>query len=189
MEKRKLGKSGIEFAPIAFGGNVFGWTADEATSHRLLDAFVDLPFALPTAVAGISLAALYAPNGWFGEPLANFDVKIAFTPGRVDATQAMTDVESFGVLEPTYDGFRNYSAHGPKCPAEELLIDRAALLTLSAPEMTVLVGGLRVLGVNHGGNAQGVFTHRCAHRSASPGRSDRGTTDGRRGTARGYRFQ
>ena len=89
---------------------------------------------------------------------AGVDVKVGFTPGRVDATQEMTDVESFGVLEPTYDGFRNYSAHGPKCPAEELLIDRAALLTLSAPEMTVLVGGLRALGVNHGGAKHGVFT-------------------------------
>ena len=92
---------------------------------------------------------------------AGVTVKIPFTPGRTDATQEQTDVESFSVLEPTYDGFRNYSAHGPACPAEELLIDRAALLTLSAPEMTVLVGGLRALGVNHGGTKHGVFTRKA----------------------------
>jgi catalase-peroxidase len=89
---------------------------------------------------------------------AGVDVKVGFTPGRTDATQEQTDVESFAVLEPKADGFRNYSAHGPKCPAEALLVDKAALLTLSAPEMTVLVGGLRVLGANHQGASHGVFT-------------------------------
>ncbi len=91
---------------------------------------------------------------------AGHNVKVPFTPGRGDASQEQTDVESFAVLEPKADGFRNYSAHGPKCPAEHLLIDRAALLTLSAPEMTVLVGGLRVLGANHGQSRLGVFTKR-----------------------------
>ncbi|MDE3154849.1 MAG: catalase-peroxidase, partial [Acidobacteriota bacterium] len=91
---------------------------------------------------------------------AGHAVKVPFTPGRTDASQEQTDVESFAVLEPTADGFRNYSAHGPKCPAEHLLIDRATLLTLSAPEMTVLVGGLRVLGANHKSSKQGVFTKR-----------------------------
>jgi catalase-peroxidase len=69
-------------------------------------------------------------------------------------------VDSFGVLEPTADGFRNYSAHGPRCPAEHLLIDRATLMTLSAPEMTVLVGGLRVLNANYKQSPHGVFTKR-----------------------------
>jgi catalase-peroxidase len=69
-------------------------------------------------------------------------------------------VESFEVLEPKADGFRNYSAHGPHCPAEHLLIDKARLLTLTAPEMTVLVGGLRVLGANYKGSPLGVFTNR-----------------------------
>ena len=86
---------------------------------------------------------------------------MSFTPGRTDATQEMTDVESFAVLEPKSDGFRNFHGRQIDRPAEELLIDRAHLLTLSAPEMTVLVGGLRVLNANSGGGplAQlGVFT-------------------------------
>ena len=66
MDKRQLGGSQLAVAPLCFGGNVFGWTADEKTSFALLDAFVDLPFALPTAVAGIALSTLYAPKGWIG---------------------------------------------------------------------------------------------------------------------------
>jgi catalase-peroxidase len=85
-------------------------------------------------------------------------VKVPFTPGRVDATQAQTDVESFAVLEPEADGFRNYQKTTYTVTAEEMLIDKAQLLTLSAPEMTVLVGGLRVLGANVGGSQHGVFT-------------------------------
>jgi catalase-peroxidase len=91
---------------------------------------------------------------------AGFDVQVPFAPGRTDASQEQTDVESFAVLEPKADGFRNYSSHGPRCPAEHLLIDKAALLTLNAPEMTVLVGGLRVLNANHQGATHGVFTTR-----------------------------
>jgi catalase-peroxidase len=91
---------------------------------------------------------------------AGLSVKVPFTPGRTDASQKQTDVESFAVLEPTADGFRNYSAHGPRCPAEHLLIDRAAMLTLTAPEMTVLVGGLRVLNANYKKSPLGVFTKR-----------------------------
>ena len=79
---------------------------------------------------------------------AGHDVEVPFTPGRTDASQEQTDVESFAVLEPTADGFRNYLGKGNRLPAEYLLVDRANLLTLSAPEMTVLVGGLRVLGAN-----------------------------------------
>jgi catalase-peroxidase len=88
------------------------------------------------------------------------DVKVPFTPGRTDASQEMTDVESFTVLEPTADGFRNYQRKGDQRSAPELLIDRSRLLTLSAPEMTVLLGGLRVLGANVGQSKLGVFTER-----------------------------
>jgi len=91
---------------------------------------------------------------------AGHNIQVPFSPGRTDASQKQTDVESFAVLEPTADGFRNYSAHGPRCPAEHLLIDRAALLTLSAPEMTVLVGGMRVLNANYQQSPLGVFTKR-----------------------------
>ena len=83
---------------------------------------------------------------------------VPFTPGRGDATQALTDVESFEVLEPTFDGFRNYKKTNDTRSTEALLVDKAALLTLTAPEMTVIVGGLRVLGANAGGSAKGVFT-------------------------------
>ncbi|MEU0811747.1 catalase/peroxidase HPI [Streptomyces sp. NPDC005970] len=86
------------------------------------------------------------------------DVEVSFTPGRVDAVQEQTDVESFAALEPTYDGFRNYVGKGNRLPAEYLLLDRANLLTLSAPETTVLVGGLRVLGANHAQSKHGVLT-------------------------------
>jgi catalase-peroxidase len=89
---------------------------------------------------------------------AGFDVEVPFTPGRVDALQDQTDVESFAALEPAADGFRNYLGKGNRLPAEYLLIDRANLLTLSAPEMTVLVGGLRVLGANYQQTPLGVFT-------------------------------
>ncbi|UTD29357.1 catalase/peroxidase HPI [Bradyrhizobium sp. WD16] len=91
---------------------------------------------------------------------AGHDVKVPFTPGRTDASQDQTDVESFAVLEPTADGFRNYQRGKQPLSAEELLVDRAQLLTLTAPELTVLVGGLRVLGANAGQSAHGVFTKR-----------------------------
>ncbi|MGW3647035.1 catalase/peroxidase HPI [Streptomyces sp. NPDC000878] len=89
---------------------------------------------------------------------AGFDIEVPFTPGRADATQEQTDVESFAALEPTADGFRNYLGKGNRLPAEYLLLDKANLLNLSAPELTVLVGGLRVLGANHQGSSHGVFT-------------------------------
>jgi catalase-peroxidase len=89
-----------------------------------------------------------------------YDVTVPFTPGRTDALQEQTDVQSFAVLEPTSDGFRNYLRAGHTTPAEALLVDRAQLLTLTAPEMTVLVGGLRVLGANFEQSDNGVFTNR-----------------------------
>jgi catalase-peroxidase len=91
---------------------------------------------------------------------AGHDVQVPFTPGRMDASQEQTDVASFAVLEPAADGFRNYLRNGQKIAPEELLVDRAQLLTLTAPEMTVLVGGLRALNVTSGGAKHGVFTDR-----------------------------
>jgi len=89
---------------------------------------------------------------------AGHDIQVPFSPGRTDASQEMTDVDSFAVLEPTADGFRNFLGHELDRPAEEMLIDRAHLLTLTAPEMTVLIGGMRVLGTNVGDPRLGVFT-------------------------------
>jgi catalase-peroxidase len=91
---------------------------------------------------------------------AGHDVQVPFSPGRTDALQEQTDVDSFAVLEPTADGFRNYVGKGHKSPAEELLVDRAHMLTLTAPEMTVLVGGMRVLNANVEHSELGVFTER-----------------------------
>jgi catalase-peroxidase len=90
--------------------------------------------------------------------IAGHDVEVPFAPGRTDAAQEWTDVESFAPLEPAADGFRNYHRRGNRLPSEHLLVDRANLLTLSAPEMTVLVGGLRVLGANYRQSPLGVFT-------------------------------
>jgi catalase-peroxidase len=91
---------------------------------------------------------------------AGVQVKVPFAPGRTDASQAQTDVESFAVLEPKADGFRNYYAAGNRMSPAECLVDRADLLTLTVPEMTVLVGGMRALGANAGGVKHGVFTDR-----------------------------
>ena len=110
----------------------------------------------------ISLADIIVLGGCVGIEMAAQNagrkVTVPFTPGRNDATQKDTDVASFAVLEPTHDGFRNYVAKGQRRSEEDLLLDRAHLLTLSAPEMTVLMGGLRVLGTNVDGSAHGVFT-------------------------------
>jgi catalase-peroxidase len=91
---------------------------------------------------------------------AGYDVTVPFAPGRTDASQEQTDVESFSVLEPKADGFRNYLRAGEKLPAETLLVDRAYMLNLTAPEMTVLVGGMRALDANVGQTKHGVFTAR-----------------------------
>jgi catalase-peroxidase len=91
---------------------------------------------------------------------AGHDVEVPFSPGRTDASQEQTDVHSFAVLEPAADGFRNYHPKGQARPAEEMLVDRAQLLNLTAPEMTVLVGGMRALNANFGQTKHGVFTNR-----------------------------
>jgi catalase-peroxidase len=122
--------------------------------------------AARSAAAGrpISLADLIVLGGTAAveaaAKAAGHDVTVPFTPGRVDATQDQTDVDSFAVLEPRADGFRNYVRADVTAPAEALLIDKAQLLTLTAPELTVLVGGLRVLGANAAGSPHGVFTDR-----------------------------
>ena len=112
----------------------------------------------------VSLADLIVLGGCAAVEKAAKDgghaVRVPFRPGRTDATQEQTDVESFQVLEPDADGFRNYIGEGHEIPAEHLLIERAFRLTLSAPEMTALLGGLRVLRVNSGQGNHGVFTKR-----------------------------
>ncbi len=115
-----------------------------------------------TGVKNVSLADLIVLAGCVAVEQAakntGHDVKVPFTPGRADATQAQTDVESFAVLEPAADGFRNYFKPRHTVTAEELLVDKAQLLTLTAPEMTVLVGGMRVLNTNFNQSKHGVFT-------------------------------
>ncbi|MGJ3246474.1 MAG: catalase/peroxidase HPI [Elainellaceae cyanobacterium] len=112
----------------------------------------------------VSLADLIVLAGCAGVEKAakdaGYDVTVPFTPGRTDASEEQTDAESFAYLEPKTDGFRNYSRGEHHVSTEELLVDRAQLMTLSAPEMTVLVGGLRVLGANYGDSKHGVFTDR-----------------------------
>ena len=112
----------------------------------------------------VSLADLIVLGGCAGVEKAaknaGHDVIVPFTPGRTDASQEQTDIESFSVLEPIADGFRNYLKTKYTVSAEELLVDRTQLLTLTAPEMTVLVGGMRVLNANYGGSQHGVFTNR-----------------------------
>jgi catalase-peroxidase len=112
----------------------------------------------------VSLADLIVIGGCAGVEQAaknaGLELTVPFAPGRTDASQEQTDAGSFAVLEPCADGFRNYLKGKYSVPAEELLLDRAQLLTLTAPEMTVLIGGMRVLGANHGKSTHGVFTER-----------------------------
>ena len=114
---------------------------------------IDVSFADLVVLGGAVAVEKAAKDGGFA-------VTVPFHPGRGDATQEMTDVESFSYLEPKSDGFRNYQGKGSEMPAEFQLLDRANLLTLSAPEMAVLIGGLRVLGANFQGSELGVFTDR-----------------------------
>ena len=120
--------------------------------------------AAQSAGKQVSLADLIVLAGCAGIEQAarnaGHPVSVPFTPGRMDASQEQTDVESFAVLEPIADGFRNYLKGNYSVSAEALLVDKAQLLTLSAPEMTVLIGGMRVLNANVGGSQHGVFTQR-----------------------------
>jgi catalase-peroxidase len=143
-----------------------GWEVNDpgqlATVLRTLEGIQESFNAAQTGGKQVSLADLIvlAGNAAVEQAAkdAGVDVEVPFTAGRADASQELTDVESFAALEPTADGFRNYPGKGNRLPAEYLLIDRANLLTLSAPEMTVLVGGLRVLGANYKQSPLGVFT-------------------------------
>jgi catalase-peroxidase len=144
------------------------WAVNQpAQLARVLAVLEGVQRAFNAAAAGgrkISLADLIVLAGNAGveqaAKAAGHAVMVPFAPGRMDASAEQTDVESFAVLEPVADGFRNYLKAAFAVPAEALLIDKAQLLTLTAPEMTVLVGGLRVLGANVGGRAHGVFTQR-----------------------------
>lgn len=140
-----------------------GWEVNEpdelATVLRTLEG---IQTSFNAGGKQVSLADLIVLAGAAGVEKAakdaGFDVEVPFTPGRVDASQDQTDVESFAALEPAADGFRNYLGKGNRLPAEYLLIDKANLLNLSAPELTVLVGGLRVLGANYQQSSLGVLT-------------------------------
>jgi len=144
------------------------WAVNQpAQLAKVIDALEGIQKSFNGAAAGgrqVSLADLIVLAGCAGveqaAKKAGHDATVPFTPGRMDATQAQTDVESFAMLEPVADGFRNYLKRPARIPAESLLVDRAQLLTLTAPEMTVLVGGLRVLQVNTDGSPHGVFTPR-----------------------------
>jgi len=136
------------------------WEANEpARLARVLGVLEGI-----AAETGASVADVIVLGGNVGieqaARAAGVDIAVPFAPGRGDATAEQTDVESFAALEPAADGFRNYMKAGVTSPAEELLLDRAQLLTLTAPEMTVLVGGLRALGTNHGGSRHGLLTTR-----------------------------
>jgi catalase-peroxidase len=144
------------------------WEANEpAALAEVLETLVGIQSEFNRAQSGgkkVSLADLIVLAGCAGVERAakngGHAVKVPFTPGRTDASQEQTDVDSFAVLEPVADGFRNYQKARYTVSAEELLVDRAQLLTLTAPEMTVLVGGLRVLDTNVGQSKHGVFTKR-----------------------------
>jgi catalase-peroxidase len=143
-----------------------GWEVNNpdqlATVLRTLEGIQEAFNAAQAGGKQVSLADLIVLAGGAAVEQAardaGFDVEVPFTPGRADASQEQTDVESFAAIEPTADGFRNYLGKGNRLPAEYLLIDRANLLTLSAPEMTVLIGGLRVLGASCQQSPLGVFT-------------------------------
>ena len=144
------------------------WEANQPSQlSKVLNTLEGIQKDFNTAASGgkkVSVADLIVLGGNVGieraAANAGQSVEVPFTPGRTDASQDQTDVEGFAVLEPEADGFRNYQKHAYKVPAENMLVDKAQLLTLNAPEMTALVGGLRVLGANVGGAKHGVFTDR-----------------------------
>lgn len=141
------------------------WTVnDPASLGQTLDTLEGIRASFNSSGSTISLADMIVLGGSAAVEAAasagGANVTVPFTPGRADASQDQTDAESFDALEPTADGFRNYMADGREAIAEHLLVDRAQLLSLSAPEMTALVGGLRVLGANAGDSGHGVLTER-----------------------------
>ena len=157
-------RGGANGARIRLAPQKFWAVNDPAQLGKVLGALEKVQKEFITGGKKVSLADVIVLGGCAAVEKAAKDaghnVTVPFTPGRMDASQEQTDVESFSVMEPQADGFRNYQKKTYSVPAEEMLIDRAQLLTLSAPEMTVLVGGLRVLGANTGGSKHGVFTDR-----------------------------
>ncbi len=149
----------IRLAPQKF------WAANQPEQlDKVLQALEKIRDEFKAGGQQISLADLIVLAGSAAVEKAAKDaghsISVPFRPGRTDASQEQTDVESFAVLEPLADGFRNFSKSKYSVKAEKLLLDKAQLLTLTAPELTVLIGGLRVLGANHGGSKEGVFTDR-----------------------------
>ena len=160
-------RGGANGARIRLSPQKFWAVNQPAQLGKVLDALEAIQAAFNAAATGgkkVSLADLIVLGGCAGVEQAakqgGQEITVPFTPGRMDATQEQTDVDSFSVLEPVADGFRNYQKTKFSISAEEMLVDRAQLLTLTAPEMTALIGGLRVLNINHGGTQHGVFTKR-----------------------------
>ena len=157
-------RGGANGARIRLAPQKFWEVNDPSKLARSLDAIEKIKHAFESSGKHISLADLIVLGGCAAVEKAAKDaghsVDVKFSPGRTDASAEHTDVESFGVLEPQADGFRNYRKKTLAAWDEHMLIDKAQLLTLSAPEMTVLLGGLRVLDINTGGSQHGVFTHR-----------------------------
>jgi catalase-peroxidase len=160
-------RGGANGARIRLAPQKFWEVNNPAQLSKVLDVLEGIQKSFNTAQSGnknVSLADLIVLGGCAAleqaAKNAGHDVKVPFTPGRGDATQEHTDVDSFAVLEPVADGFRNYRKSRSSATAEELLVDKAQLLTLTAPEMTVLLGGMRVLNTNYDQSAHGVFTHR-----------------------------
>ena len=158
-------RGGANGARIRLAPQKFWEVNNPAQLSRVLSALEGIQNSFNSGAAGgkkISMADLIVLAGCAAVEKAAKDaghsIEVPFTPGRMDASQEQTDVESFAVLEPQADGFRNYSKKTYRVPAEEMMVDKAQLLNLSAPEMTVLIGGLRVLGANSNGSKHGVFT-------------------------------
>jgi catalase-peroxidase len=159
-------RGGANGARIRLKPQKFWQANNPAQLDKVLTALegVQADFSKENTAKSVSMADLIVLGGCVGveqaTKKAGHDIKVPFTPGRADATQEQTDVEAFAVLEPFVDGFRNFSKAKYKATAEEMLVDKAQLMTLTAPEMTALVGGMRVLGTNADGSKHGVFTKR-----------------------------
>jgi catalase-peroxidase len=155
-------RGGANGARLRLAPQKFWAVNDPAQLGKVLGALEKIQAEFKASGKTVSMADLIVLGGSAAVEKAakdaGHDISVPFTPGRGDASQEQTDVESFSIMEPQADGFRNYLKKTYSVPAEEMLVDKAQLLTLSAPEMTVLVGGLRVLGANTGGGTHGVFT-------------------------------
>ncbi|HMQ75541.1 MAG TPA: catalase/peroxidase HPI [Flavobacteriales bacterium] len=155
-------RGGANGARVRLAPQKFWEVNDPAQLGKVLGALEKIQAEFTASGKKVSMADLIVLGGCAAVERAakdaGFSITVPFNSGRGDASQEMTDVESFAVMEPQADGFRNYQKKLYSIPAEEMLVDRAQLLTLSAPEMTVLVGGLRVLGANTGGSKHGVLT-------------------------------